>query len=98
MHDLGNQIFVMVANIKHAPFMFKTMECCSKAHNIYCVHGKSIIQYQHQLEMAQEMTADLKVPKVDKSMSTRNSMQQWRALLIMATVVSTMALKSATFS
>ena len=49
MPDKGNQISVLMAtNLKLAAFMFKTMECCSKAYDIKHVDSTSVLKYQYQ--------------------------------------------------
>ena len=48
-------------------FMFKTMECCSKAYDIKHVNSMSVLNCQHQCELEQKKTDDAKVPKVDKN-------------------------------
>ena len=68
MPDGGNKISVLVAkNLKLAAFMFKIMECCSKAYDIRCVNNTSVLQYQHEWELQQKKADDTKVPKVDKN-------------------------------
>ena len=48
MPDRGNQISVLAANnLKLMAFMFKMMECCSKADDSGCVNSTSVLPYQH---------------------------------------------------
>ena len=59
----GNQISILVVkNLKLAAFMFKTMECYSKAYGIRCVNSTSMLHYQHQQELEQKKTDDAEVP------------------------------------
>ena len=47
--DRGNCISILEAkNWKLVAFMFKTMECCSKAYDIKHVNGTYVLQYHHQ--------------------------------------------------
>ena len=48
-------------------FAFKTMECCSKPYNIYCIHKKSVLQYQHQWVLEHTKTDDFEMPKVNEN-------------------------------
>ena len=64
----GNQISILVAkNLKLIVFMFKSMKCCSKAYDIKHVNGTSVLCYQHQWELKQEKTDNIKASKVDKN-------------------------------
>ena len=48
-------------------FMFKTMQCCSKAYNIGCVNNTFVLHFQHHWELGQKKTDDTEVPKVDNN-------------------------------
>ena len=65
MLDRRNQIPILVAkNLKLTAFMFKLMECCSKAYDIKHVNSTSVMQYQHQWELEQKKIDDADMPKV----------------------------------
>ena len=66
--DKGNQISVLAAkNLKLLAFMFKTTEHCSKEYRIQDINSTSVLCYQHQQELKQKRSDDIKVPKVDKN-------------------------------
>ena len=46
--------------------MFKMVEQCSKPYDIHSVNSRAVLDYQHQLELEQKKTDDLKLPKLDK--------------------------------
>ena len=47
--------------------MFKTMEHCSKDYRIQDFNSTSVLCYQHQWELKQKISDNIKVPKVDKN-------------------------------
>ena len=48
MPDKENQISILVAkNLKLAVFMFKSMECCSKAYDTKHVSSTPVLKYQY---------------------------------------------------
>ena len=52
--------------MKLSAFMFKSMDCCSKAYGKKHVNSTSVLEYQHPWELKQKKT-DTEVPKVDKN-------------------------------
>ena len=67
-----NQISLLVAkNLKFVALMFNLMKHCFKPYDIYNIHSRSVLQYQHQWELEQKKTDDLNVPKLDKSNWTK---------------------------
>ena len=66
--ERGNQISVLAAkNLKLAEFMFKTMEHCSKDYRIQDVNSTSVLHFQHQWELEQKKTDNIKMPKVKEN-------------------------------
>ena len=66
--DRGNQISVLATkNLKHLAFMFKTMEHCSKDYRIQDINSTSVLHYQHQWELEEKKSNEIKAPKVDKN-------------------------------
>ena len=48
-------------------FMFKTIKCCSKDYRIQDINSTSVLHYQHQWELEQKKSDNIKAPKVDKN-------------------------------
>ena len=63
--DRGNQISVLATKLM--AFMFKSMEHCSKDYMIIDINSASVLWCQHQWELEQKKTDDIKAPKVDKN-------------------------------
>ena len=66
--DRENQISVLAAKaLKLAAFMLKMLENCSRAYDIRCINSTSLLMYQHQWELKQKKSDNLKEPKVGKN-------------------------------
>ena len=65
MLDRWNQLFILLAKYnKPAMFIFKTMEHCTKTHDIKHINSRAVIVYNHQWKLEQKKTDNLKMPKV----------------------------------
>ena len=53
-------------NLKLAMFMYKRMNHCSKAFDVYQVNSRRLLENRKHWKSKQKKKEDLKVPKVDK--------------------------------
>ena len=66
--DRSNHISVLATkNLKLVAFMFKTMEDCSKDYRIEDINSTSVVHFQHQWELEQKKSDNIKAPKVNKN-------------------------------
>ena len=64
-HQTGG-IKLVEKNLKLEAFLLKTLEHCSRAYDIRHVNSTYVLTYQHQWELEQKKSDNLKVPKFDK--------------------------------